>query len=111
MAHVAHHSKARVFPYVSFRRTFPFPKTEVILESLRYTCSSPSSTIVWEVKESFFAQMCLVELDSTTHFLTLVTRCILEMTLIIISSPLTIFARGGLLFLTLFSLKMGLKAL
>ena len=54
MAHVAHHSKARVFPYVSFRRTFPFSKTGVVLESLRYTCSSPLPTIVWEVKEFFF---------------------------------------------------------
>ena len=38
--------KVRVLPYVSFIRTFPFPRTGVVLKLPRYTCSSPSPTLV-----------------------------------------------------------------
>jgi len=37
---------ARVFPYVSFKRTFSFSVPRVVLESSRYTCSSPSPAVV-----------------------------------------------------------------
>jgi len=91
--------------------TFPNMAIEIKLTLIDVTCSIHSRleicchgiteihmffsipTLVLEVKTLLFEHMCLVAQESTTHWLTLVTRFVLEKTVIIISFPLVILPK------------------